>query len=460
VALSRIIVACLIGAVSLTCVSMAWAGGKTGKVFPYAYTIDDLPNGLRVVTIPTEFPDLVSLYIVVQTGSRNEVEAGKSGYAHLFEHLMFRGSENYTAAQRDEILKKAGASSNAYTSDDRTVYHIDFAKEDFDQVIKLEADAFQRLKYDEAAYKTETLAVLGEYNKNSANPISKLFETLRATAYTQHTYAHTTMGFIKDIEDMPNQYQYSWQFYNRYYRPEYTTIVVVGDIAREKVLASVKKEFGDWKRGDWSAKIATEPAQTGPKEASVEWPTETLPWVAVAFRAPGYSDTSKEKPALDLLADIAFGENSDVYKKLVIQEQKADLIGVSYDNRVDPYLFTVLARVKKTEDVAYVRDQILATVERYKKDVAPQAIVDATRSRQRYGFLLALDSSSAIAENLAPFISLRRTPDTIEKVYATYDAVTPEDIRAAAQKYLVENSRTIVTLDTKAAPSGAKEGAK
>jgi zinc protease len=373
---------------------------------------------------------------------------------------MFRGSENYTAAERDEILKKAGASSNAYTTDDRTVYHIDFSKEDFDQVMKLQADAFQRLKYDEPSYKTETQAVLGEYNKNSANPISKLFETLRATAYTQHTYAHTTMGFIKDIEDMPNQYQYSLQFYNRYYRPEYTTIVVVGDVTREKVLASVKKEFGDWKRGDWAPKIATEPPQTGPKEASVDWETPTLPWVAVAFRAPGYTDTSKDKPALDLLSDIAFGENSDVYKKLVIAEQKVDNIGVSYDNRVDPYLFTVLARVKKPEDVPYVRDQILATVERYKKDVAPKAIVEATRSRQRYGFLLSLDSSSAIAENLAPFIGLRRTPETIEKVYAMYDAVTPEDIRAAAQKYLVENNRTIVTLETKAAPSAAKEGAK
>ena len=120
----------------------------------------------------------------------------------------------------------------------------------------------------------------------------------------------------------------------------------------------------------------------------------------------------------------------------------------------------MLARVKKAEDVPYVRDQSLATVERYKKDLAPKTVVDATRSRQRYGFLLSLDSSSAIAENLAPFIGLRRTPDTIEKVYAMYDAVTPEDIRAAAQKYLVDNNRTIVTLETKAAPSAAKEGSK
>ncbi len=422
------------------------AGKGGGKIFPYAYTIDDLPNGLRLVTVPTDFPDLVSLYIVVQTGSRNEVEPGKSGYAHLFEHLMFRGSENFTPAQRDEILTRAGASSNAYTTDDRTVYHIDFAKDDFDTVMKLEADPFRRLKYDQAAYKTETLAVLGEYNKNSANPTSKLFETLRATAFERHTYAHTTMGFIKDIEDMPNQYDYSIQFWNRYYRPEYTTIVVVGDITRERALAAVKREYGDWKRGDYAPEIATETPQTGPREAEVAWPSKTLPWVAIGFRAPAYSDKDKDKVALDLLAAVAFGENSDIYRKLVITDQTVDQFGVSFPNRRDPQLFTVLARVKDPKNLAAVRAEILATIERYRKDAVPQPELDAARSRMRYGFALSMNSSAAIASALAEFVGLRRSPDTIETVFALTQSVTPEDVRAAAARYLVESNRTIVTL--------------
>jgi zinc protease len=131
-----------------------------------------LPNGLRLITVPTDYPNLIATYIVVSTGSRNEIEAGKSGYAHLFEHLMFRGSQNYSAAQRDELLKRAGASSNAYTTDDRTVYHEVFSKEDLDKVMQLEADRFQRLKYPAAGYKTETRAVLGEYNKTA--PIRNL----------------------------------------------------------------------------------------------------------------------------------------------------------------------------------------------------------------------------------------------------------------------------------------------
>ena len=431
---------------------------KERKLFPYEYFIDDLPNGLRLITVPTEQKNLVALYIVVQTGSRNEVEPGKSGYAHFFEHMMFRGSENFTSDQRDAILKRAGASSNAYTTSDRTVYHEVFSKEDLDQVMKLEADRFQRLKYALPEYKTEALAVLGEYNKNSANPSSKLYEKLRETAFDKHTYKHTTMGFIKDIEDMPNQYDYSLEFYKRYYRPEYTTILLVGDVTREGALALTRKYWGDWKRGNYAAEIPKEPQQDGPRTAHVDWSSPTLPYLVVAFRGPAYSDEKKDKAALDLLASIAFGENSDLYQRLVLKEQKVDQLYPSFGHQIDPELFSVYARVKDAKDVAYVRDQILATFERYKKDLIPQAKLDATRSRMRYSVALAMDSSEAIASALAPFIALRRTPETINKLFALYESITPEDVRATAQQYFVERNRTIVTLATKQEAQTKKGG--
>ena len=440
-------------------------GGKKAapprKIFPYAYTIDDLPNGLRLVTVPTDYPNLVALYIVVSTGSRNEIEAGKSGYAHLFEHLMFRGSENYTPEQRDLILKKAGASSNAYTSDDRTVYHEVFSKEDLDAVLKLEADRFQYLKYPEANYKTETRAILGEYNKNSASPTSKLFEVLRETAFKTHTYAHTTMGYIKDIEDMPNQYQYSLDFYKRYYRPEYTTITIVGDVTRQRALSLVKQYFSNWERGSYVPDIPAEPAQDAPREATVDWPNPTLPYIVVAFRTPAYSDTDKDKIALDLLSSIAFGENSDLYQRLVIKEQKTDFISAGAEDHKDQELFAAFARVKDEKDVPYVRQQILDTFKRYTTEPVSQQDLDNTRSRFRYGFAQAMNSSEAIAGALAPYIALRRTPETINKVFALADAVTPEDIRAAARRYFTDNNRTVVTLTHKAGDKTArKEGGR
>lgn len=422
---------------------------KEQKLFPYQYTTDDLPNGLRLITIPTDYPNLVALYIVVQTGSRNEVEPGKSGYAHFFEHLMFRGSQNFTADQREEIFKRAGADTNAYTSDDRTVYHAVFSKEDLDKIMEIEADRFQRLKYSPEQYKTEAGAVRGEYDKNSASPFSKLYEKLRETAFNKHTYAHTTMGYIKDIEDMPNQYDYSWQFYNRYYRPEYTTIVVVGDVQRAQVLSMVNKYFGGWKRGDYVPQIPKEPEQTAPRQAHVDWASPTLPYVTVAYRGPAYSDVEKDKAALDLLASIAFGENSDLYQRLVLKEQKVDFVSASFDDQIDGELFAIFSRVKDQKDVDYVRDQILATFKRYTTELVPQAKLDATRSRTRYSLALGMNSSEAIASILAPYISLRRTPETLNQLFTLYNQITPEDIRAAAAKYFVDRNRTIVTLSTK-----------
>ncbi|HEX8844154.1 MAG TPA: pitrilysin family protein [Pyrinomonadaceae bacterium] len=422
---------------------------KEQKLFPYQYAMDDLPNGLKLITVPTDYPNLVALYIVVRTGSRNEVEPGKSGYAHLFEHLMFRGSENFSAEERNAILKRAGAESNAYTTDDRTVYHEVFSKEDLNKIMELEADRFQRLQYEPGAYKTETKAVLGEFNKNSADPEEKLYEVLRSTAYKKHTYEHTTMGYLKDVEDMPNQYDYSWQFYKRYYRPENTTVIVVGDVKRDDVLAMVTKYFGGWERGNYTPEIPREPAQTAPREEKIEWPSTTLPYVTVAFRGPAYSDTEKDHAALDLVQAIAFGDNSDLYQKLVLKEQKVESLGAAFADRIDPELFFVQARVKDPKDVDYVREQILATFKRYSTELIPQSELNQTRSRILYSFALSMNSSEAIASILAPYIALRGTPETLNKWGTLLSRITPEEIRATAARYFVDRNRTIVTLTQK-----------
>src|SRR3989441_1665352 len=441
--------------IALLCVSLlalsTAAQQKNGNLFPYNYAIDDLDNGLRLVTIPTDFPNMIALYIVVQAGSRNEIEPGKSGYAHLFEHIMFRGSENYSPEQRDRILKKAGAESNATTNADRTTYYETFSKEDLESVMKLEADRFQRLKYPEPSYKTESLAVLGEYNKNSADPTEKLDEVLHETAFTTHTYRHTTMGFLQDVQDMPNQYDYSIQFYNRFYRPEYTTIVLAGDLTRDRALELTKKYFGPWKHGNYIPNIASEPPQAEPRSASVQWNAPTLPWIVIAFKAPAYSDEKKDKAALDLLSPIAFGPNSDLYQRLVLKEQKVDELQPDFGNHPDPELFTIYSRIKDPKDVDYVREQILATFERFSKEPVDQAKLDATRSRIRYSFALRLNSSSAIANALAGYIGLRRTPETINRLFALYQRITPQDIRAVARQYFTLNNRTIVTLSSKGA---------
>ncbi len=429
--------------------SIVMTSAQTRKVFPYNYTVNDLPNGLRVVIVPTDYPNLVSLYTVVKAGSRNEVEENKSGYAHFFEHLMFRGSENYPAGAFDRIMKKAGASSNAYTSDDRTVYHETFAKEDLDEIFGLEADRFKNLKFSVEQFKTEAGAVLGEYNKNSASPLFKMFEVIRETAFNNHTYSHTTMGYLKDIKDYPNQYEYALQFFKRFYCPENATIVVVGDVKTDEVLAKVKKYYGDWKGEEYKQQIPVEPIQKEARKNHINWDSPTLPYISVSYRAPAFSDVEKDKAALDLLSAIAFGENSSIYQKLVLEEQKAVFVAPNFDNHLDPELFTVFAQVKDEKDMNSVKDKIVGTYKRYAKELIPQKQLDETRSRLRYSFSLAMDSNDAIAGTLARFIALRRSPETIDKLFALYDSITPEDIRAMAEKYFTDNSQTVVTLTSK-----------
>lgn len=435
---------------------MSLTTSAQNKIFPYKYFTDDLPNGLRVITVPTDYPNIVALYIAVNTGSRNEVEPGKSGFAHLFEHLMFRGTPKVSAEAYNQALKNAGADSNAYTSDDRTVYHTVFSKEDLDNIMMLEADRFQNLKVPLDLFKTETRAVLGEYNKNASSPVRKIYEALRETAFKSHTYQHTTMGFLRDVENMPNMYDYSLEFFNRYYRPEYVTIIVVGDVTHESVMQLVNKYWAGWKHGSYAPNIPREPEQTGPLSTEVAWPTPTLPWVAVSFKGPAYSDTEKDKPALDLISSLGFSPTSELYQKLVIKEQKVDTLFADFEDHRDPYLLTVVARVKDPKDIEYVKAEVIKAFESYKTTPVAKAKLDAVKSNLKYGFALSLDNSEAIAANLAPYISLRRTPETLNKLYDLYGSITPQDIQQMAKKYFVENKRTTAVLAYKEKQNASK----
>jgi zinc protease len=435
---TAIIAALILGAASLLL--------GAGKIFPYPYVQEDLPNGLRLITIPTDYPNIVSVFIVVGTGSRNEIESGKSGFAHLFEHLMFRGTPEFSPEKYQASLQDAGAASNAFTTDDFTAYHTTFSKEDLPRILSMEADRFQHLAYLEAAFKTETRAVLGEYNKNSANPLSKLREVTRATAFTTHTYSHTTMGFIADVEAMPGEYDYSRQFFDRYYRPEYTTIIVAGDVDPKRVRALVDERWSTWKRGGYQAQVPVEPQQDGPRAAHVDWPSPTLPWIATAYRGPAYSDDTADTVALDAISRLGFDENSPLYQKLVIEEQKLDVLRATPPTHVDPELFVVLARVKNPADMDAVQQQVAATAQDFAVKPVAAGKLEALKEHLRYEFALGLDNSEAIAGTVAEYVALRRTPETANRYYEMYAKLTSRDIQRVAQKYLVERGRTTVTL--------------
>jgi len=416
------------------------------SAFPFAFTEKVLGNGLRVVVVPFDSPGLVAYYSVVRTGSRNEVEPGKSGFAHFFEHMMFRGTERYSTERYNAAIKAMGADSNAFTAEDMTVYHILAGKSALPKVVEIEADRFLNLKYDESSFQKEARAVLGEYNKGSSDPLQKLEEALYDHAFAVHSYKHTTIGFVRDIEDMPNQFAYSRQFFDRYYRPDNVILLVVGDVTADAVLALVEKAYGTWGKGPARPPVPVEPAQTREQRVSVPWKGASLPILFVGHHTPAFSTTSSDGPALDVLSELLFAERSRLHKQLVLDEQKVESLEGGQGRHVDPNLFLVLARVKQTKDLAYVEATIEKEIARIASEGVDSKTLGEVISHARYAFAAQLSTPDHVALVGAEFLALSGRLSTIDEYFARLGQVTNADVQRVARSFFPPHNRTVVTL--------------
>jgi zinc protease len=417
-----------------------------GSIFPYAYEKEVLPNGLTVIMIPMESPGLVAYYSVVRTGSRDEVEKGKSGFAHFFEHMMFRGTKKYPGAVYDSIITSIGAHANAYTTDDLTAYHLNFAREDLEKVIEMESDRFQNLSYAKPAFQTEAGAVYGEYRKSITNPFALLNEKMQDLAYDVHPYKHTTIGFEADITSMPEGYEYSKSFFDRFYRPDNVVLLISGDIDTKATIALVRKYYSGWQKGYVPPSIVAEPPQAKERSAEAQYPGKTLPIIDIAYKGDAYDPGNTTYVAAMLLGDLAFGETSDLYKKLYVQEQKVEFISSSVPMNRDLPLFEVYSMVKNPADIDYVRDNVYATLQHFASTPVDEKRLADLKKRAKYGFLMGLDTPDNVAGGLARFVALTGGIETVDRLYARYDAITPADIMNAATKYFVPARRSVVVL--------------
>ncbi len=425
------------------------------KLFDQPYLMRTLDNDLRVIVVRTDTPGVVSLQIPVQTGSRNEVEKGKSGFAHFFEHMMFRGTEAYPPEAYQALLTHAGADQNAFTTADFTNYYINFTTADLEKMLEIEADRFQNLKFTEAQFRTEALAVKGEYLKNYSNPLLKGFEKLAEMSFGVHTYGHTTMGYLEDIEDMPNQMAYAHTFFDRWYRPEYTSIIVVGDVDPEATFELVRKYWGGWERGSYTVDIPVEPALQGPKYEHMKWNGPTLPYLLHAWRGPAFTTDARDTAALMLVNELYFGASSELYQQVVVRERWADQLFARAPSSIDPSNYSLIVRLTDAAHAGKVNEAIAATLTQIRSQPVDQQRLDDTRSRMKYGFAGTLASADSLASVLAQFVQYERTPETLNALYAQVDAVTPADIVAAADRVFVNGNRTSLSIDTTTDMEGA-----
>lgn len=417
--------------------------------FPFEIHQRQLANGLRVIVVPVPGSGLASVRTIIRTGSRDEYEPGRSGFAHFFEHMMFRGTKKYSADERERVVTSMGASANAYTSSDMTVYEFDIAAEDLERVMDLESDRFMNLAYSSEQFQTEAGAVYGEYRKNRASPFFQLFEKLSEVAFTKHTYGHTTMGYERDIANMPKMEDYSWAFFKRYYRPENALLLITGDVAPDSALALAERYWSAWKRGYVAPKVPTEPVQTAERTAEVAYEGRTLPMLALAYKAGAFAPRSLEFVSQLVLGEVVFGSTSEIYKSLVLDKQLVQRVAANPATDRDPSLFSVFAVVNDPSKLAEVRAALEAAIEKSKTTLVEDKRVADAVANLRSEFLLKLTTPSAVADELAPLLAIAGSVQGIEDLYTTIGKVTPQSVRAAAQKLFDSRRRTVATLREK-----------
>jgi zinc protease len=449
-------------------VTLAQQKGKpAGKVFPYPIHKRTMPNGLDVVVIETpEFKDVLSYNTLVVAGARNETEKGRTGLAHLFEHILFRhrwaGKEN----GYDEAITRMGAHNNAFTWFDVTFYHpLTFTANLTGSggqpgVVQLEAGRFTGLDFTEKIFRTEAGAVLGEYRRNASFPGLRLNERMYGLMFPHHPYGHGTIGFYEDVQNMPNQYEAAVRFYDTYYRPNNCVLVVAGDVKAEDIFAKVEPYYRDWKRKDVPAIQPTGEAPRKEQREHVPWDADVAPLVWVGYRSPAFRTGSTETAVMQLLGELVTSQAAPLYKKLRYEKQSASSFGFAEGSAgfesIDPRAIIFQAQLYKQKHAAggqayfdEVAADVIAGLEELKsftKQKNAKALLDTLKSKYRYDFLAAMSSPANIGQNFAWYYRFERDPEVFEKLLQSVERLTPKDVEQFAKTTFVPENRVVLTL--------------
>lgn len=421
----------------------ALAGDGT---WPFPVHTTRLDNGLTLHVVPMGTPDVAAVYTWMAVGSRDEVDPGRTGFAHFFEHLAFYGTPTLAGAARDQKLLTLGVEENAWTWLDETVYHASLPAQHVPTWLAMEADRFANLRLTPADVQKEAGAVYGEYRKNAADPSEALTVAVSGAAFTAHTYRHDTIGYEADIAAMPDAFAYSQQFFDRFYRPGNATLIVTGDVDPAAVEAVVREHWSAWAPGTQPRPVLpTEPEQTEPRRVTVDWPSPTAPQLVMSWKAPATDPTNPDVVALQAVADVLLADVGPLEQRLVREEAVAYSVWGWRGDTVDPGLFTISVVCREEAHLEVAERIIREEIAKLAAGIDP-ALLDRTRTHERYRYLTGLEDPDAVASALGSF--LRRHPHVngIDTWWNLYAALTPEQVAAAAARTFVDPHLTVGTL--------------
>ncbi|WP_419767033.1 M16 family metallopeptidase [Arcobacter sp.] len=408
------------------------------------YFTKTLDNGLQIVVIPMKNgSNVVSTDIFYKVGSRNEV-MGKSGIAHMLEHLNFKSTKNLKAGEFDEIVKGFGGVNNASTSFDFTHYYIKSSSKNMGKSLKLFADLMENLTLKDKEFQPERNVVAEERRwRTDNNPMGYLQYRLFNNAYIYHPYHWTPIGFtddiknwtIKDIRD----------FHSTYYQPKNAIVVLAGDISKDDAFKSVKKYFKDIKnKKDIPSKVYTvEPKQDGAKRIIINKDSQ-VQMLAMAYHIPNFEN--KDQIALSALSELLSSGKSSILEKRLIDEKRLVNSVYAYNIELkDPGLFIFMATCNEGVKAQDVEKEILEIIKEIKEGKISQEDLEKIKINTKADFIFSLESSSSVASLYGSYF----VKDNIKPLFSYEENIQNlkiKDIVKVAKKYLQEDNSTTLIL--------------
>jgi zinc protease len=402
-----------------------------------------LPNGLRIVMAEDHHVPVVNLQVWYHVGSKDE-KPGHTGFAHLFEHLMFKGSAHVGPDEHSRIIEEMGGFDNAYTNDDVTVFWETFPSNYLARVLWLEADRMGSLNVDERNFTSERQVVEEERRLRVDNsPYGRVEEDVYAAAFAVHPYHHTTIGSMADLDQATVDEVRA--FHDTYYRPNNATLVIVGDIDPTQAAVWAQKYFGGIPRSSQPIPrvTVTEPPQTAQRVVTKAYPGVPLPAVIEAYKMP--ARFAPESYPLELASNIlAGGESSLLYQSLVYKQRIA-VEALGFGNFTeDPNLFWVIAVMNQGHAAQEGEQALDSILDGIKTQPVSAHVLEKAKNQQISDAILGRETDQEKADALGEAAVIGKNPDLVNTELSRYEAVTAAAIQHAADQYFVAQHETVL----------------
>lgn len=406
--------------------------------------VDYLKNGLKVITIEDHKDPVISFQVWYGVGGINEI-TGKTGLAHLTEHMMFKGTKKYAKGEVSRTVARHGGTENAFTNQDYTAYFQNFSKEKLEISLDIESDRMANLIVNAEEFLLERDVVMEERRQRTDDdPTSSVVEAMYAAAFKIHPYRNPVIGWMTDLENLSSADLVSW--YKTYYQPNNASIIVAGDITRDELLPKVEKYFGAIPKGPEPPTMnIVEPEQRGERRVWVKREAQ-LPFVFAGYKVPSIGDPD-EYP-LELLANIlSSGRSSRLYRSLVYDRQIAVYAGGSYDGTSrGPGLFYFYGGAKPGVKIEEVENAIYEELEKIKENGVTKEELKKAKNQVEASFIMGQDSIFYQAMMLGRLEAAGKGHKYLKAYLKGIRAVGIPDIKRVAEKYFIKDKRTVGIL--------------